>query len=668
MQLARMRFSIDTKKVTGKLYQIVKAVQLECHYSKREILAAYLNLAPYGGNIEGVGAAARIYFDKPVSALSLKEALSLAVIPQNPAKRSPATPAGLSNMQSARARLLALWRAEFDLSEVAMERFELPLKIRSTRELPYRAPHFSRRLLAQNSTTQGLQETTLDWTLQQQIENTMQRFIKRRAHQGLRNASAMLIDHRSMEVLAAIGSVNFFDSQIQGQVDGTIAKRSPGSTLKPFVYGMALDDGNIHPMSLLKDAPRRFAAYTPENFDRGFMGPIVAQEALIYSRNVPAIDLLARVGQDSFHDFLQRANVTGLKSADHYGLAAVLGGNELTMRELVALYAMLANKGKFQPLRSRAIENDPTQHRTLLSAEASFLVLDMLHRNPRPFEVQLKSNQSSVPIAWKTGTSYAFRDAWTVGVFGPYVLAVWVGNFDGQGNPALIGRRAAAPLFFEIADSLRINLPDHPPLAQLTRDLNLRKVKVCASTGDLPGQHCPHTTDTWFIPGRSPIKVSNVHRAIRINTHTGKRSCSLDPATTTEEIYEFWPSDISLLFRQAGIAIRKPPQWDLGCSLDLQATQGNPPTITSPAAGLIYHVNRQTSEQHKVALRATADSDANWLYWFADDMFIGKAPPDATLFWQPSAGTYTILAIDDHGRSATQTMRVRMPRAYSESA
>jgi len=658
MQLARMRYSLDTRTIAGKLLQIAMAVQFERHYSKNEILEAYLNLAPYGGNIEGIGTAALIYFDKPASRLTLPEALALAVIAQNPARRNPATPDGYIEMSAARDRLLTMWSEKYGMPGEAKSQFELPLAVRAPGALPYLAPHFSRDVLADALQQSGAKTTTLDWSLQQILENHIDRYTERRRPVGINNASAMLIDYRSMEILASVGSADFFDDQIQGQVDGTRAKRSPGSTLKPFVYGLAIDRGIIHPMSLLKDAPKRFAAYTPENFDRGFMGPVVAQDALIYSRNVPAIELLSRVGLDTFHDFLIDGDVTGLRSPEFYGLAMILGGNELTMAELVRLYAMLANGGLLKPLKVVQDRESPAMYRQLLSREASFLVLDMLRNNPRPDAVGLDTIGVPAPIAWKTGTSYAFRDAWTVGVFGPYVLAVWVGNFDGSSNPAFVGVQAAAPLFFLIADSLTAGLDESYLITEPPADLNLRKVEVCVSTGDLPGRHCPHTGQSWFVPGVSPIKVSDVHRAVRIDNQTGERVCSYDSDSTHEEVFEFWPSDISRLFRKAGIAIRRPPPWSRDCSLDLQAANGLAPQITSPSARLTYHVRPDKIKDERLPLTATTDGDVKWLYWFANDNFIAKVRRDEPLFWNPRVGNFDMLAVDDLGRSNSRKLFV----------
>lgn len=660
MQLARMRSALDTRSIGGKLLQIAHAVQLERHYSKEEILEAYLNLAPYGGNVEGIGTASMIYFDKPASQLTLTESLALAVIAQNPAKRNPATDAGYREMNAARLRLLELWAKRYPLAAEQRQMFDLELNVRSTHELPFFAPHFSNDVLATNGSGNGNIVTTLDLGLQSLLEARIEQYIERKRSIGINNASAMLLDFRSMQVVATVGSADFFSDSLQGQVNGTTAKRSPGSTLKPFVYGLAMDRGLIHPMSLLHDAPARFAAYTPENFDRGFMGPISAQDALIYSRNVPAIQLLARVGHNEFHDFLSSANVTGMRDADHYGLAMILGGNEVTMRELVAMYAMLANGGKVQALITRKHSEQAPFAKQLLSAEASYLVLDMLRKNPRPDSVPVAIDSGGTPAAWKTGTSYAYRDAWTVGVFGDYVLAVWVGNFDGSSNPAFVGQSAAAPLFFDIVDVTRSRSHRQARDDLALAGLNLRKVSVCAATGDLPGRHCPSTRLSWFIPGTSPITVSNVHREIRIDKLTGKRACSFDPTVTRAEVFEFWPSDILRLYQKAGISIRRPPPWSDACSMATQRASGVAPRITSPTAGLTYVLRPDTKGQQQVALQATTDSDVEHLYWFANDRFIAKSRRDEAYFWDSKPGDYTILAVDDLGRAHSRQLKVTL--------
>ncbi len=657
MQLARIRFDLNTRSIGGKLIQIARAVQLERHYSKQQILTAYLNAAPYGGNIEGVGAAALIYFDKSAADLTLGEAAALAVIPQNPVGRNPASGTGYARMEQARRRLISQLKVLTARDAEQAEMLDLPLQVRSPANLPFKAPHFVDAVLATNTNASGMFETSLHLDKQEQIEAVLKRYVQRRHGQGINNASALLLDHVTMQVVASVGSASFFDTSIHGQVNGNRSPRSPGSTLKPFVYALALDQGLIHPMSLMKDAPRRFGAYTPENFDRGFMGPVTARDALIYSRNVPAIELLWAVGLNKFHRFLQQAGVQNLKPPEHYGLAMVLGGNEVTMEELVQLYAALANGGTYRGIRYDNQPNDETGT-SLLSKEASYLVLDMLSQTPRPDLLSLTGHSAKAPIAWKTGTSYAFRDAWTVGVFDRYVLAVWVGNFDGSANPALVGRQAAAPLFFEIADIFNPGANEIPLFAQLTEQHNLKRVDVCIGTGDLAGRYCPASEKSWFIPGKSPIRVSNVHRSVRINRRTGLRACTYDAIDTFEQVYEFWPSDLGRLLRQAGTAVRTPPGFDKDCELNVSANSGAPPKITSPAPALTYLSRTLQEESDVLPLIATTDADVSSLHWFADDQYLGKVAGDQPLYWQPQPGTYQLLVVDDLGRSHSNQLTV----------
>ena len=653
MQLARMCFDLRTRSPLGKLEQIVRAVQIERHYGKHEILEAYLNLAPYGGAVEGVGAASHIYFDKPARRLGLGEALALAVIPQNPAARFPATATGRDALLAARERLRTLWIERHPSAEPIAR----APRFRGPAALPFRAPHFVRdhvpRLPAKTI------RTTLDLNLQTLVEARVRDHVARRGLDGVRNAAALVVDHRRGEVLALVGSAGFFDDAIGGQVNGVRARRSPGSTLKPLLYGLALDAGHLHPMTLLKDAPRRYAGFAPENFDRGFVGPVFARDALIHSRNVPAVAMLARLGVGRFRDWLAEAGVGRLRAAREYGLPLALGGNEMTMEELVRLYAMLPSGGR-PPVFSTVLDAPAPSDAApaLLSPEASWLVLDALHDVPRPGASPLPAGAPR-PVAWKTGTSFGFRDAWSVGVAGRFALAVWVGNFDATPNPAFVGRQAAAPLFFAVADSLPVE-PAPRPRAPPER-LNLRRVAVCAPTGDLPGPHCPRTKASWFIPGVSPIKVSTVHRAVLVDAETGLRSCRPGAGNVREEVFELWPSDLEAVFRRAGVAIRRPPPWSPGCGLNTLGATGQPPRIRSPRSTVVYHAPSAAmarAGQGEIEFAATVDGDAKRLFWFVNDRLAGEVARGERHFWKPRPGNFTVRVVDDAGRAAAVSIRV----------
>ena len=665
MQLARLLWPLRTRSPLGKLEQVGRAIELELFYSKCQILEAYLNEAPYGRNVEGAGAASLVYFAKPVGALSLPEALTLAVIPQNPVRRTLTRRGGsdIINRQLAasRDRLYARWLDIHPEDTALKPLFALPLTIRPLSALPFEAPHAVEQVLEAGRVAGSSDEprvtTTLDLDLQHILERQIARYIARNGASGIRNASAILVDTRDMGIKALVGSADYFDRGLQGQVNGTLARRSPGSTLKPFIYGLGFDQGILHPQTVLRDVPTSFGPYTPENFDGLFLGPITATDALNRSRNIPAVWVASQLRAPDLYQFLQSAGIGHLASEQHYGLALVLGGGEVSMQELASLYAMLVNDGALKPLRLSADDAQIPGTR-LLSPEASFMVMDMLRQHVRPDESSGAQPQG-LPLYWKTGTSWAFRDAWTAGSFGPYVLVVWVGNFDGSGNPAFVGVDAAAPLFFQIVDAVEDDSSGMRARG-LRPAAGLSRVEVCLASGELPNRWCPQTGWTWFIPGKSPIRVSNVHRPVAIDEATGAPACP--PYTgkrVREEIYEFWPSDLQQVFAQAGIPRRKPPQ-NAEC-INAGAPEGTAPQITSPMRGSAYAMRLAQQDRERIAFNAAADADARTLYWFVDDAYVGRTNPGEPLFWQPpAAGNYRVRAVDDRGRADERPLDVRL--------
>jgi penicillin-binding protein 1C len=649
MQLARKLYRLNTRGVMGKLRQMALAVWLEARYSKHDILETYANLAPFGGNVQGVGAASLIHFGKPASALTFAEALTLAVIPQAPNARG-GTERENPALTAARNKLLEAWARQNPVAPEARAAFAKPMVLRSAARLPFEAPHLANALLAQH--TPGAHITTsLDLRMQQLLEQVVAKYVEGVHDQGITNAAALLVDSRSMTARAVVSSADFHNAEISGQVNGVTAKRSPGSALKPFIYALAMDQGIIHTQTVLKDAPTSFGIYSPENFDGRFAGPVSAHDALIASRNVPAVALSARLSQPSLYQFLKSAGVSRMASERHYGLALSLGGGEVTMEELAALYGMLANDGRYTSLGYQD-QAQSTPGTPMLSPAAAFMVRSILADAPRPDG--LATTQQ--PVAWKTGTSWGFRDAWSAGVFGPWVLVVWVGNFDGSSNPAFVGAQVAAPLFFRIADAVRQS--GNPAMDRLLMPPpTVLRVEVCAASGDLPNADCPRKSTAWFIPGKSPIRVSNVHRRVAVDIRTGNRACAGTPARQVRnEVFEFWPSDIQRLFALAGMPRRRPPEDHCGGKmLDIQDA---PPDITSPRTGATYQL-RVAHSVEALSLNATAGPGVKTLYWFADGAFVGASRPSAALPWQPEhAGEITIGVVDDQGGSASRVVRV----------
>jgi penicillin-binding protein 1C len=648
MQLARRVYRLDTRNPFGKLRQAALAVWLEMRYSKRDILEAYLNLAPYGRNVEGVGAASLVYFGAPVARLSVPQLMTLAVIPQNPRERRPSQIPSSAALNDARRRLWQSWLAR----EPGDARFSGDIDTvpsRSPEQLPFLAPHFTDALLRR---ADGEVRTTLDLRQQRTLERILHNYVKGQSALGIRNAGALLLelDGGSALMRGYVGSADYRDAEIDGQVNAVTAKRSPGSALKPFIYGLALDQGLLHPRTILKDVPTAFGPFSPENFDGRFVGPIAAEEALIRSRNVPAVMVASQLSRPSLHDFLKSAGVSRLQSERHYGLALALGGGEVSMEELGRLYAMLLNGGRLPALRS-TVGADSIPAERLLSEESSFIVLDMLKKNPRP-----DTGRPAVPsVAWKTGTSWGFHDAWSVAVFGRYVLVVWIGNFDNSGNPAFVGVQAAAPLLFRIVDALRSQGQDTGEIVR-AMPANIARVQVCAASGDLPNAECPQTVSTWYIPGKSPIRISNLHRIVYFDA-AGRRVCG-PGSGVREEVYEFWTSDMLQLFREAGMPRRvAPPAPDCAAGSGVAGDDRDAPHIVSPVRGLVYTL--QVGSLAPLSLRADAPSGTQAVYWFAGGAYLGRAPFGDSLAWLPSQpGRYLLRAVDDRGGADTRELVV----------
>jgi len=667
MQLARRIYRINTRRPLGKLHQIAAALWLEVRYSKHDILEAYLNLAPYGRNVEGVGAASLVFFGRPVSQLSVPQIMTLAVIPQNPRARRLGAGAKSrgSALDHARRRLWARWAEVHPTDARFSGDMDLPGDAKPPDALPFLAPHFTDAVLRQ---AQGSVRTTLDLARQRTLERMLQSYVSEQSAIGIRNAGALLLEvnHGTAQMRAYVGSADYRNAEIDGQVNAVTAKRSPGSTLKPFVYALALDQGLLHPRSILKDTPSSFGPFSPENFDGRFVGPIAAEEALVRSRNVPAVALASQLSRPTLYDFLRASGVSHLNSERYYGLALALGGGEVSMEELGRMYAILLNGGRAIPLRYLA---DPPESAAsarpatplgerLLSDEASFITLDMLEKNPRP-----DTGQPAAPaVAWKTGTSWGFHDAWSVGVFGRYVLIVWIGNFDNSGNPAFVGVQAAAPLLFRIIDALRTQGLDTGGLRRPPR--NLARVDVCAASGDLPNADCPQTIATWYIPGKSPIRVSQLHRRVYLDA-SGRSACGPGPGVH-EEVYEFWTSDMLRLFREAGMPRRLPPPAANCGNLttdtpgwDGNARDGDAPQIVSPLRGVVYTL--RPAHLQTLALRANIAARSQAIYWFADNAYLGRAVRGEDLAWLPArAGHYLLRAVDDTGAVDTRDLDVEV--------
>lgn len=463
------------RTVSAKLIEMTRALQLEAHYSKAQILGMYLTLAPYGGNLEGVRAASLAYFGKEPTHLSEAEAALLVALPQSPEAQRPDRLQ--ANAIAARAKVLARLLGEGAIDRQAYETALAEPAPTGRYPALNDAPHLALRLRLDAPADQTIQ-TTIDHGLQLRVQDLVRR------HQAALEPGATIavlaIANDGRKVIAYVGSGDFFDWQRFGQNDMVRAIRSPGSTLKPFIYGMAFDDLIVHPETMMKDVPMRFGDYAPENFDHLFRGDITAREALQLSLNLPAVALLDQVGPNRF---AQRLGDIGAplhlpKDEARPGLPIALGGVGVNLEELVMLFAALPDNGMARPLAFRADATaDPGKQ--LVTPVAAYYLTSILENTPPPPRWLASGNRKNAAnIAYKTGTSYGYRDAWAIGYNAGYTIGVWVGRPDGTFSPARMGRVSAAPVLFEIFDQL--------PHAESALASSVPRGAIVGGTNDLP--------------------------------------------------------------------------------------------------------------------------------------------------------------------------------------
>jgi penicillin-binding protein 1C len=489
MQLARLMEPRRERSVYAKLRQVVRAVQIERQLNKEQILDLYLALAPYGGNLEGIRAASIAYFGREPKRLSLAEAALLVALPQSPeTRRLDRYP---DAARAARDHVLDRMVEQGSLPEEEVSQAKAAPVPRLRKPLPILAPHSADQAVATVKDADVIR-LTLDSGLQKVLEA----LARDRAIALGPNISVgiVAVDNESGEVLARVGSADYFDEHRAGQVDMTRAVRSPGSTLKPFIYGLAFEDGFVHPESLIDDRPIRVGSYAPENFDMTFQGTVPVRKALQLSLNVPAIALLDRVGASRMSSRLKQAGANLVLPKDEApGLAIGLGGVGITLQDLVQLYSGLARLGSARPLREIAAKDDAREPLRLLDEVAAWQVGNVLMGTPPP------ENAPPRRIAFKTGTSYGYRDAWSVGFDGRMTIGVWAGRPDGAPVPGLVGRTTAAPILFDAfarTGKLPVPLPKPPRGALVagnaTLPLPLRRFRPASELIRTGGEQAPH--------------------------------------------------------------------------------------------------------------------------------------------------------------------------------
>ncbi len=651
MQIARLA-EPRPRTLKTKVIEAFRALQLCTHHSRDELLEYYVNLTPYGGNIVGVGAAARFYFGKPPAKLSLAEAALLTALPRAPGAWHPV----LHPQAALQARNLVLTqlaeRGVFEQSEVD-QALARPLPTALARP-PLTAPHLCRYVLERQG-RQPVIRTSLDARLQRLAERILAGRAKWLHDQGIENGAVVVLDSQTRHVLAMAGSTDFLDDAHHGQINGALIARSPGSTLKPFLYALAMDQGLLMPQSLVLDVPTDYAGYAPKNYDGSFSGLVTVEHALSRSLNVPAVRTLASVGLDKFHTLLRQGGLATVdRPASHYGLPLALGACEVRLLDLANLYADLASGGTHRAWRVTAGPAMPGFR--LLSPEAAWLVTNILAQVTRPDMPQTWQLTSDAPtVAWKTGTSFGHRDAWAVGFSNRLTIGVWVGNLDGTPRKGISGASHAGPLLFELFRALEGNaaqLPEPP------RQLDLAEVTVCAPTRMLPSPFCPETMSMTVIPGVTRLEPDHWTKRLFVDQDTGLRlsgECLARHPHQARVLVEY-PVELTAWLASMGAETPGPPPLHPDCA----GVPEGAPRILSPLAETPYLLRPGApAEFQRIPLKAASAPGVGRLTWYADGLVAAQGGPGEPLFLDAEPGEHRLVVVDDQGRMDAVTIQVR---------
>lgn len=674
MQLARIARGNQSRTVGQKVIEMLWALYLECSYSKAEILRMYASNAPFGGNVVGIEAAAWRYFGREAKDLSWAEQATLAVLPNSPALIHPGR--NRAELKQKRDKLLLrlyekhiLDKTEYELA--CMEALpEKPLP------LPNEAPHLLERLAIEKQ--ENRIQTTVDPTLQQQVQRLVNRYVADYRSNHIYNVAALVADVESGKILAYVGNVTD-QNMTTGhgyQVDVITSPRSTGSVLKPFLYAAMLNDGLILPGTLIADTPLNINGFTPQNFNKTFYGAVPAHVAIERSLNVPLVRMLSQYNTGRFMSLLKRLGMTTLRfSEDHYGASLILGGAEGSLWDLSGMYASLArmlshyrsyngryDRSDIHPLTPypieekkpiRSVTDTRLADESLLSYASLWFMFEAMSGLNRPEEeADWQQFSSMKQVAWKTGTSYGGRDAWAIGVTPRYVVGVWVGNATGEGRSGLTGVGYAAPILFDIYSLL----PDVPWFDQPYDELE--EVAVCRQSGHKASAICDEV-DTVYIP-RTGIAtaVCPYHRIVHLSQDGQYRvNSSCESVSRMQERSWFvLPPAQAYYYKNYHVEYQALPPLKPGCEED----QSRQIAILYPEHQAVLYLPKGFSgEREKVVMRAThARSDAT-LYWHLDDVYLGETRQIHQMACLVEPGNHILTLLDEDGNRRSILFEVR---------
>lgn len=670
MQVIRLSRKGQYRTYFEKVTEIIKTFRLEIRYSKKEILNFYCSYAPFGGNVVGLEAAAWKYYGRSPKQLSWAENATLAVLPNNPSIINPNR--NRTQLKSKRDKLLKklFEKALIDSVTYQLSLYE-PLPER-TKSLPLFAPHLLDRLyqLDEKDMITGKIKTTLNVNDQIRVSSILNKHWGQLKQNGINNVGAMVTDVHTGQVIAYVGNVGYLSNGEGGAVDMIPAKRSTGSIIKPLLYAACLDEGQLLPNSLIPDIPTHFGDYSPQNYNRSYLGAVCASTALVRSLNVPTVRMLSKYGYQKFHRKLKQLGFSTLDHpAHHYGLSMILGGAETNIWDLSSIYSSMSRSlnnyglrnGKYSSADYREVSflfdkeqslsedismdsSEKLQNSSVLSAGAIFQMFNTMTEVTRPGLEFYWKDFSSKKVAWKTGTSFGFRDAWAVGCTPNYTVVVWVGNASGQGRPNLTGTKSAAPILFEIFDAIN----QHDTWFEVPEG-DMIEVEVCAESGNKALPNCTNKKKV-IVPLKARHAPACVnHKRVYLNPWTGLRVTDkcLSPQEMKKETYFVLPPAQEWYYKIHHPAYKSLPDYTSGCEPD---EFEKPMDFIYPRRRVKVSVPRKLDGTlGEVIFEVKHRNKETTVYWHIDNIYQGQTKDFHELGVQPLVGKHTLTVVDENG-------------------
>ncbi|MDR2384800.1 MAG: penicillin-binding protein 1C [Tannerella sp.] len=646
MQLMRISRG-GRRTVSEKLIEMILAIRVECRYSKKEILTMYASNAPFGGNVVGIEAASWRYFGHPADDLSWAEAAVLAVLPNAPAMIHIAKNRPL--LLEKRNKLL-----KYLYEKGKMDKTDYHLAV--SEELPAEPlplPHIASHLVTGYYLKNRGQKTvsSIDKNLQISVENILERRHSDFLRRDIRNIAALVIDIRTNEVLAYCGNIKPGKNKQGDQVDIIRSPRSTGSILKPFLYYAALDEGLILPHTLLPDIPFSIDGFSPQNFNMQYEGAVPASQVISRSLNVPSVFLLKEYGVPKFYDFLKRAGMTTLRRpASNYGLSLILGGAEATLWDMSFMYSDMARAllGADQIAESaHNIQRQNMKRGGFFKPGAAWLAFDAMKEVNRPEEIDWHYIPSMKTVAWKTGTSYGFRDAWAIGVTSRFVVGVWAGNANGEGKPELVGARTAAPVMFDIFNILSSSEWFRKP------ENEFLEVEICKKSGRLKGRFCDETDTVLSLPGGLKTESCPYHTIISLTDDERYRvyeNCVSYHQNIIKKKWFVLPPVWEWYYKQHHPDYKMLPPFMKGCEDDMKS----PMQFIYPQRNVTVRVPKQLDGSEGEITFELAHSNSNaTVFWHLNDEYAGTTQHIHKLTLLPAKGKHTLTAVDNDGMTVS---------------